>query len=97
MKDKKYIELSYRECYEIRYYLSLYLSEMPNKKFKIALNDINEKIVYFATMNSSELLCFDYDILETIYKMLNIEVKFDADLNNLLNKINDSLKKNKND
>ena len=97
MKDKKCIELSYEECHLIQYLLNCYVHEMPNKNLCLALNDINKKINTFATINSSELLWFDCDILETIYKMLNIEAKFDADLNNLLNKTNDSLKENKND
>ena len=70
---------------------------MPNKNLCLALNDISKKIESYATVESSQLLCFNFDDLNTIYKMLNIEAKFDADLNNLLNKINDLLKENKND
>lgn len=87
MRKKKYIELSYRECNLIRYYLNCYLHEMPRKNLKIALSDVNKKMSNYATVETNVLLCFDYSILLTIYRMLNIEYSFNRDLEYLVSRI----------
>ena len=84
MSDKRYIELTFKECYLIQYLLNCYVHDMPNKNLCLALNDISKKIISYATIESSQLLCFNFDDLNTIYKMLNIECKFDKSLENLL-------------